>query len=169
MKRIYFLVPDIDVARTIVNEALLARIEERRIHILARRGTPLEDLPEASALQKSDFAPAIQRGLAMGGGVGILAGLVGLALSPGAVVIAGGIILAAGLGGAGAGAWIGGMVGLSAGNSHLKSFEDAIERGELLIMLDVPRTRVDEITERVKLHHPLAQPRGADPDIPVFP
>ena len=47
MKRIYFLVPTIELAKTIVDELLLARIEERHIHILAKRGTPLENLPEA--------------------------------------------------------------------------------------------------------------------------
>ncbi|MFX6446825.1 hypothetical protein ABTG31_20255, partial [Acinetobacter baumannii] len=70
MKRIYFLVPGIDTARTVVNDMLVARIPEKHIHILARRGTPLEELPEATMLQKSDFSPAVQRGLAMGGSVG---------------------------------------------------------------------------------------------------
>jgi len=45
----------------------------------------------------------------------------------------------------------------------------AIERGELLLMLDVPRTRVEEITDLVKRRHPQAQPGGTDPFIPVFP
>lgn len=169
MKRIYFLVPGIELARTIVNEMLVARIEERRIHVLAKRGTPLAELPEASMMQKSDFSPAIQRGLATGGLVGVLGAIVGLGLSQDAGAIAGGIVLSAGLGGAGAGAWIGGMIGLSTGNSHLKAYEGAIERGELLLMLDVPRTRVEEITDLVKRRHPQAQPGGTDPFIPVFP
>lgn len=169
MKRIYFLVPGIDTARTIVNDMLVARIPERHIHVLARRGTALDELPEASMLQKSDFSPAAQRGLALGGGVGILGGLIGLALSPGAAMIAGGVLLASGLGGAGAGAWVGGMVGLTAANSHLKAFAQAIEQGQMLVMLDLPRARLEEITERVRSLHPLAMPHGADPDIPVFP
>ena len=55
MRRIYFMVPDIKTAGKIVDELLLARIEERHLHVLAIRGTPLEDLPEANVLQKSDF------------------------------------------------------------------------------------------------------------------
>lgn len=89
MKRIYFLVPNIDVARVIVNELLIARVEERHIHILAKRDTPLEDLPEASFLQKSDFIPAMERGLALGGSLGTLAGLVAVALGPFSLVVAG--------------------------------------------------------------------------------
>ena len=80
MRRIYFLVPDVDVAKRIVDELLLARIEERHLHLLAKRGTPLEDLPEASLLQKTDFIPAVERGLALGGATGMLAGLVAIAL-----------------------------------------------------------------------------------------
>ena len=73
--------------------------------MLAKRGTPLEDLPEASLLQKSDFIPAVQRGLALGGATGMLAGLVALALPAAPLVVAGGVLLAASLAGAGVGAW----------------------------------------------------------------
>ena len=122
LRRIYCLVPSVEVARKVVDEVLLARVEEKHIHVLAKRGTPLEDLPEATMMQKSDFIPAIERGVAQGGVVGLLAGLVGIALTPGAMVIAGGIILACSLTGAGVGAWIGGMIGLNIGNTRLKRF-----------------------------------------------
>src|SRR4030065_34538 len=90
MRRIYFLVPDIATTKRIVDELLLARIEERHIHVVAKRGTPLEDLPEANLLQKSDFIPAVEHGLALGGSAGILAGLVAIALPATAPAIAGG-------------------------------------------------------------------------------
>lgn len=170
MKRIYFLVPDIDLARLIVNELLVARIEERHIHILAKRGTPLEDLPEASFLQKSDFIPAMERGLALGGTIGTLAGLVAVALGPFSLVVAGGgIVLASGLAGAGVGAWLSGMVGLNIGNTRLKRFEEAIEQGELLMMIDVPRDRAEQISKLVAIHHPEAHLEGTEPTVPAFP
>ncbi|MDG4549258.1 MAG: DUF1269 domain-containing protein [Candidatus Contendobacter sp.] len=170
MKRIYFLVPNIDVARVIVNELLIARVEERHIHILAKRDTPLEDLPEASFLQKSDFIPAMERGLALGGSLGTLAGLVAVALGPFSLVVAGGgIVLASGLAGAGVGAWLSGMVGLSIGNTRLKRFEEAIEHGELLMMIDVPRDRVEQISKLVATHHPDAHLEGTEPTVPAFP
>jgi len=169
LRRIYCLVPSVEVARNVVNEMLLARVEEKHLHVLAKRGTPLEDLPEATMIQKSDFIPAVERGLAQGGVVGLLAGLVGVALNPAAMVIAGGIILASSLAGAGVGAWLGGMIGLNIGNTRLKRFEQAIENGELLVMVDVPLARVDEISERIRLHHPTAELEGTEPTIPPFP
>ena len=36
MRRIYFLVPDHDTTKKIVDELLLARIEERHIHVIAK-------------------------------------------------------------------------------------------------------------------------------------
>ena len=125
MRRIYFLVPDINVTNRIVDDLLMAKIEERHIHVIAKRGTPLADLPEASLLQKSDFIPAVEQGLALGGSTGMLAGLVAVILPPASTVIAGGVLLATTLVGAGVGAWLSGMVGMSVGNRRTKEFEEA--------------------------------------------
>lgn len=132
MRRIYFLVPDIATANRIVDDLLMAKIEERHLHVLAKRGTPLEDLPEANLFQKSDFVPAVQQGLALGGTAGLLAGLVAVVLPPASTVIAGGVLLATTLAGASVGAWLSGMVGMSIGNRRTKEYEEAIEAGQLL-------------------------------------
>jgi len=168
MKRIYFLVPNIEITRKIVDELLLARVEERHIHVLAKRGTPLEDLPEATFLQKTDFIPALERGIAVGGMTGMLAGLVAVALPTG-LVLGGGAVLAISLLGAGFGAWSSSLIGASIGNSQIKAYEEAIEKGELLVMIDVPRDRVEEIEELIKKHHPEAECEGTEPTIPPFP
>src|SRR5690554_1742147 len=128
MKRIYFLSPDFDTTKKIVDELLLARIEEHHIHILAKRGTEMEDLPEASFLEKTDFVPALEQGLALGGATGILAGLVAVALPTG-LVLGGGAVLAISLAGAGVGALMSSMVGISIGNRRLEQFQEAIENG----------------------------------------
>ena len=169
MRRIYFLVPDITTTKKIVDELLQARIEERHIHVIAKRGTPLEDLPEANLLQKSDFVPAVEQGLMLGGSTGMLAGLVAIVLPPASTVIAGGILLATTLAGAGVGAWLCGMVGMSVGNRRTKEFEEAIEAGHLLLLADVPTDRVDEIEKRVKQHLPTVEIEGTEPHIPAFP
>jgi len=169
MRRIYFLVPDIATTNRIVDDLLMAKIEERHLHVLAKRGTPLEDLPEANLLQKSDFIPAVQKGLALGGTTGLLAGLVAVVLPPASTVIAGGILLATTLAGAGVGAWLSGMVGMSIGNRRTKEFEEAIEAGHLLLLADVSADRVLEIERRVKQHLPEVEIEGTEPNIPAFP
>jgi hypothetical protein len=169
-QRVYFLVPDVKTAHKVVEGLLLAHVEERHIHILAKQGTPLEALPEASILQRSDFVPALERGAAVGGTVGTLAGLAAIAFAPAtAIVAAGGVILASAVAGTGLGAWISGMIGVSVSNTRLEQFEQAIERGELLMMVDVPAQRSTEIIELIKTHHPDANPEGTDPSGTALP
>ncbi|MEE9342362.1 MAG: DUF1269 domain-containing protein [Gammaproteobacteria bacterium] len=167
MKRLYFLLPNIETTRKVVDEFLLARIEARHIHVIGPENMPLDDLPQASLLQKSDFLPAMERGVALGGVTGAMAGLASLAM-PG-VTIAGGAVLAMGIVGAGMGAWLGGMIGLDVDNVHTKKFESAVKSGNLLVLVDVPKDHVDEVCERVRLHYPEANFGGAEPTIPAFP
>jgi hypothetical protein len=169
MRRIYFLARDLPSARAIVNELLLARIEERHLHVLAKQGTPLEDLPPARVAQTSDLIPAIEHGLAAGGLTGLLAGVVAVTFPPAGLVLGGGAMLGITLLGVGFGAWMSSMVGVGLPSRRLEKFEQAIERGELLLMIDVPRGRVEEIEEIVKRHHPEADLQGVEPDIPAFP
>jgi hypothetical protein len=168
MKRIYFLVPDIEIAKKLVDDLLLARVEDRHIHVLAKRGTPLEDLPEATFLQKTDFIPALEQGLALGGLTGIMAGLVAVALPTG-LVLGGGAVLAISLAGAGFGALMSSMVGSGIGNRRIQQFQEAMERGEFLMMVDVPRSRVEEIEQIVENRHPEVECEGTEPTIPPFP
>jgi hypothetical protein len=166
-RRLYFLLPDHDTAKKVVDELLLARIDEHHIHVLAGEGMDMGDLPEANLFQKSDFAHAVEQGLTLGGATGALAGVAALAI-PG-MILGGGAILGIALAGAGMGAWISGMIGLDVPNTRLKEFEKAIQAGQFLMMVDVPRERVDDISEMVKKHHPEADMHGTEPTIPAFP
>ena len=167
MRRLYFLLPDLEVTHKVIDELLLTHIEESHLHVLAAEGDELGDLPEATLLQKSDFIPAMERGVALGGATGLLGGLVALAM-PG-FVIAGGAVLAMGLVGAGMGVWMGGMIGVDVDNSQVKQFKSAIEEGKVLVMVDVPKDRVEDVETLVKKHHPDAEFEGTEPHIPAFP
>ncbi|MDJ0832745.1 MAG: DUF1269 domain-containing protein [Gammaproteobacteria bacterium] len=169
MRRLYFLVPSVESARTINNELLLARVNEDHIHVLAREGTEMEDLPEATLAQKSDVIPALERGIAVGGVGGILAGIVAVTFPPAGLALGGGAILATGIAGVGLGSFVSTMIGVDVPNSQIKQFQDAIEAGQLLMMVDVPKARVEEIDELVKQHHPEAEIEGTEPTLPVFP
>jgi hypothetical protein len=169
MRRIYFLVPNVASARAIVDDLLLARIEERHLHIVAREDTPLDNLPEAGVAQKSDLVPALQRGVAAGGVTGLLAGALAVTFPPAGLVLGGGAVLGMTLFGAGFGAWMSSMVGVGLPSGRLEKFEAAIERGELLMMIDVPPARVEEIEALVKRHHPESDLEGIEPNIPMFP
>ena len=169
MRRLYFLLPDLTVTNQVVDELLLKRIDDHHIHVVAKEGTPLGDLPEANLLQKSDFIPALERGLAVGGVTGVLAGVAAVTFPPAGLVLGGGAILGTGLAGAGIGAWVSGMIGVDVPNTQIERFKQAIENGEILVMVDVAKESVDDIEKLVYRHHPEAEMGGTEPHIPAFP
>lgn len=168
MKRIFFLAPNLDSTHSIVDECVELGVESKDIHIVGKdtEAIEMEHLPEATLLQNTDFVPAVERGLVAGGTVGLVSGLVAVSFPPAGLVLGGGAVLGMGLFGAGFGAWVSGMIGVSHPNSHLKRFEEALEQGELLILIDVPKDMVDEISAAVIKHHPEAHIEGVEPTIP---
>ena len=158
--RLYFVLPDVNSARKIANDLLMARIEDRHMHFLARKGTDLGELHEASFLQKTDIRHGATVGMMGGGLLGVAVGLLVMQLA---------IVLVTSLLGALFGAWVSSMVATAIPNSHLRQFEQDIAQGHILLMADVPSRRVDEIRALVKRTHPEAEAQGREPTIPAFP
>ncbi|MEJ2508613.1 MAG: DUF1269 domain-containing protein [Gammaproteobacteria bacterium] len=168
-RRLYFLLPTVDSARKVHNELLLSRIEERHMHVVARDDVDLDDLPEAGLLQKTDLVHSIQIGLMLGGAAGIvlggLAGVMGYLVSG----LEGLAMLGTGLGGAVIGAFTSSMIGVSVPNTKHKEFQQHIDKGGLLFLVEVPVEQVDEVSEKIRQHYPEATVRGIEPTIPAFP
>lgn len=168
-RRLYFVLPDMASAETIERELLLAKIDDPHIHFLAKDGINLGTLHVANLLQRSDLLHGIGIGLVAGGITGAIAG-VALSFFPNinqAIGMGGILVLAVFC--AMIGSWISGMIAVSIPNSRLKRFQPAIDRGEILLMVDVPVRRVREIRELIVSHHPEAQAKGQDAQIPAFP
>jgi hypothetical protein len=78
-------------------------------------------------------------------------------------------VLVTGVVGALFGTWVASMVGTAVPNSRLTRFRADIEAGRILMMVDVPFTRRQEISDLVQRRHPEALSAGAEPSIPAFP
>lgn len=166
-KRLYYLLSDIPSTREIVNELLLARIDEPHIHVLAKDNTSMDDLPKASFMQTSDIVHGIESGLVIGGLTGLVVSLIAtLSLELGSMV--GVVILSCTLLGSLLGIWTSSMVGSNVRNSRLRGFESAIEDGKVLLMVDVPQQRVEDISSKIESHK-QAHNEGSEPSIPAFP
>jgi hypothetical protein len=168
-RRLYFVLPDIDSAVRTSNDLLLARIEDRHMHFLARRGTPMGDLHEASFLQKSDAVHGAELGFVIGGIGGFVLGCYIYLTPPDGVQLELVTILIASILGALFGAWASSLVALSVPNSRLKAFAQDIEAGKVLLIVDVPSGRVAEIQQLVHARHPEASDHGLEPTVPAFP
>lgn len=168
-RRLYFIVPDVANAKTIHNELLLARIEERNMHVLARDDISLAGLPEASLLEKSDLIHGLQLGFIVGGFTGLVLSMtiyfLGI-ITPGwETFTVGGMIVASAF----FGSWTSSMVAINVQNTRLKEFMKDVNSGQILYMVDVPVHRVDEINDMIHSNHPKVSIRGMDHTIPAFP
>lgn len=169
-RRIYWLLPDLASARRTMDDLLLARINERQIHFVAREDEDMSGLNAANLLQTSDVIRSAEAGLVIGGATGAILGAIVAVVYP----IFGdkpqwGMIAVLAFVGAGFGAWASSMIGVSTPSKRLKRFESQIEQGQILLMVDAPRWRVAEIEARLDALHPEAHLEGLEPNIPAFP
>lgn len=168
-RRLYFLLPQGKSAHVVHTELLLAKIEERHMHVIARQDIDLNGLPEAGLLQRTDVMRGLQLGLILGALTGMILSYIAIQIQlivPGLEVWS---VASLTLGGGFIGAFASTMVALNMTNTRLARFQPDIEKGRILFMVDVPFKRIDEISELVHGKHPEADMRGIDPQIPVFP
>ena len=168
MKRLCFLSPDINHAKRVVQDLKDDGIEEKYIYTIAKIGMPLEDLPDGGP-DDDDFLPAFERGLTFGGTAGLFIGMMALAFPPAGIIVGGGGVLLIGLAGASIGGLLTGMAGAAYSNSRLKSFEQDIEDGKILMMVDVPLDRVKHVNALIKYFDPDIKIEGIEPPIPIIP
>jgi len=168
-RRLYFLLPDLLSTRRLVGDLLLARIESSHIHVLGSGNADLGDLPQANLLQKTDLIPAAQRGLLLGGALGVVAGVLLLAYPPAGVELELGFVLIATVVSAVLGAWFASLAGAALPNSRLARFREHIAEGQLLLMIDVSVGRALGLAEWVPREHPEAVFGGHEATVPAFP
>jgi hypothetical protein len=152
MSKICGLVDSVDAATDIVNEVRSLGIEDKDIHVLSNDSIQLEDLPEPDMLEESDFVAATARGASVGGLAGMCMGLMAVVFPPAGITLGGGAVLVGALGGASFGSWASAVIGVSVPNSRLREFEDAIEQGNILILIDASDELDDKISQIFQKH-----------------
>lgn len=169
-QRIYWLLPDLASAGRTMAGLRGAGIESRHIHFAARDGLDLTGLHAANVLQTSDVVHAAQRGLVFGGATGICTGLLAALFFPivgdapqwevaGMLAVFGGVF----------GAWSSSMIGISIPSPRLDRFKSAIAQGQILLMVDVGRSKAQATTSLLQAAHPEALFEGAERHAPAFP
>lgn len=167
-KRIYWLLPERGSAVRTMNELLLARIGESQIHFVAADGADMTGLHAANLLQSSDLVDSAQNGALIGAGMGAAGGVVAAYVLASSAAPAGVVIGLAGLG-AVLGTWSASMIGSSTPSRRLQRFQQALTEGRYLLIVDVPRGRVEEIEALLARSHPEAHFEGLEPNVPAFP
>lgn len=160
-ERLYVLLPDTTAAERVVDALRAAGVDETALHAVARHD-PHTDLPEAGLLDTTEVAPAAGRGAAAGAAVGVVAGLTAMVFPPLGLAIGGGAVAATGLAGAGFGAWVASMIGISEESDVVAECHDAIAAGQVLLLIDTDDEDAADIEHTIRQAHPRATPQRAE-------
>jgi hypothetical protein len=152
-RRLYFLFPDVEHVRKGFNDLAGLGLRPAHMHVVARPEIDLEGLPPATKPQRTDRLVHIEKG-AWYGNLGLfflaLFGLL-VAVATGAPLWAG-IMLAVMIVTLITGVW----VAMRMPNTRVDEFHQAVEHGEILLLVDATLDCVDEIEALMEVRHPEA-------------
>ncbi len=169
MKRLCFLSPDVARTRKAVTALRGAGVGDANLMVIARDDIALEELP-AAGIDKTDATAGLARGLAAGGVIGAIGGILVIAFEDIGLALGGGAIPLFALFGASLGGLATLLAGASVSSSHLRRFEHAIEgEGRILLMADVLDGRAQELQDLVRHVAPEVQFAGEEPSAPIIP
>ncbi|MBO9514368.1 MAG: DUF1269 domain-containing protein [Variovorax sp.] len=168
-RRILWLMPDLASARRAMHDLVQARVDVAHIHFAASEGTDLAGLRAANLWQTSDLIPAAKTGWVVGSACGMVIGLVvGLSFPVLGEEPEWELAVVLGLLGGVVGAWSASMVGISIPSPCLRRFEGAMAQGWILLMVDLPRARSQDVEALLRAAHPKALFEGDAQQVPAF-
>lgn len=129
-----FATTGVTAAHQAIAAARAHGILDADLSLIARSDIELDRIDDARKEVAMDFVPAALRGTVGGGAAGLLAGLVALAIPTMGVTLAGAGAIA--LLGAMVGTWSSALVGASIPDEVRRTFEDEIQAGRILVVVD---------------------------------
>jgi len=158
MKRLYYLAPSLNSVDKISKDLHEKGVTDWRFHIVSKdeAGLYSHHLHSASAIQRTDLIRYVERGVIVGGLLGLcftipLAYLEEFTLNAWLAVSFFCLLF---------GAWTGGIGGITQENYKIRRFHDEIEKGFYLIMVDVRKEDEALIQRIMEVWHPEASLQG---------
>lgn len=162
-KHVYSAATDEQVVRA-VQLAQGAGLGEESISLIARADIELESIPDDLKTAETDLMPAAARGAGYGAAAGTLAGLAAAVFPPLGLTVAG-AMLGGGAAGALVGSWSSALVGASMPDPVRRQFENEIEAGRILVVIDTDEIKHAELAPafaEAGLTRLLYEPAAAD-------
>jgi hypothetical protein len=129
-----FSTPNLPAAQRAIAAARGAGVADTDISLIARSDIEMDAIPAERIDASNDFVPAALRGAGAGGAIGLVAGLVAIAIPPIGITVAGAGLIT--LVSAAVAGWSAALMG-SATPSHVRrKFEQEIESGRILVVID---------------------------------
>lgn len=154
MPKHIYIVPNPQQCKLVVDSLYELGLTDEHIGVVAKDNVSLEALPEADYEDENDLVGGAKRGAAVGGAAGLLAGMSAVALAPAGIVIGGAGLALATMGGASFGTFVAAMIGVSVPNSQLREYEEKMEKGSVLLIVELEEGSIDSIQSELKARHP---------------
>ncbi|MBC8210916.1 MAG: DUF1269 domain-containing protein [Gammaproteobacteria bacterium] len=163
MRRINFLIPSLPLTEVIIAELQQQGIAASHLHVVASIEYSLKGFPQATIWQRTELASGLIWGTILGGLAGFSGSLFTLLFPPGGLELGLNALLIGTLAGIGFGVVILGLVKGHEHNHQLDNFKREIDHGDILLMVDTPKTEVERISNSILQHHPTADIRISQP------
>ena len=164
LRRLFFLFPDEEHAQRVVDQLVMQRISEHRIHAIKLKGE-LKTLPKATRRQINDTALRAQSILwdlnLLIFAVAMIAFLITLVNGELIWIFAAFAIMVVSF-------FAGEQFVVRIPDVHLSEFTDALSHGEILLMVDVASKRVHEVENFMHRRHPEAVVGGVSRSMGAF-
>lgn len=166
MKRHYFINDNLDELEQVEQELEHSGITTPQIHVLSKdeAGVQKHHLNEVNTFLRQDVIRSGEFGAMIGIGLSLLAIIVvwftGLAATIGWVPF---IFLSIVL--LGFFTWEGGLWGIQEPNSRFRRFEEALDKGQHLLLVDIDKNQ-EETLQRTLARHPSIKPAGVGASVP---
>jgi hypothetical protein len=138
-----FSTETVSAAREAIAAACRSGVEDQDISLVARSDIELEAIPERHKESETDFRPAAIKGASIGGATGLLAGIAAVVIPPFGVTLAGAAVMT--VLGAAVGTWSAALMGSGLPDPVRRKFEDEIEAGRILVVLDAEDDRLPAV------------------------
>ena len=142
-KRHVFSTPDLSVAQRAVDAARAAGVADDCISLIASSDIEMDAIAPDRLDVSTDAVPAAVRGVGAGAVVGLVAGILAVAIPAIGITVAGAGLLT--LLGAAVGGWSSALAGASFPNAVRQKFESEVEAGRVLVVVDDEATNVDRL------------------------
>jgi hypothetical protein len=143
-------------AQDAIAAARATGVDDDAISLVARADIEMESIPEKRLDASADTVPAALRGAATGGAMGLLGGLVAVAIPAVGITVAGAGLCT--LVGAAVGAWSSALMGSEVPNPVRRQFEAEIAAGRILIVIDDQRDHAAVVSAAMERAGAVALP-----------
>ena len=154
--RLYLVVPNIEKTAEILKKLWEQKAMIDGIHIVVKDFDHMgvKPLLESGIFKTTDVTAALLRGAVAGGLLGIGVGGLLMKFPPHEFSFGIGSMIALSIFGMLFGAWASSLIGVSILNPTVEKIKNAAEKGSLIMLIDLPKARENEVMNFIRSYYP---------------